>query len=121
MADAGHYFSGDLQLGASGDLLVATGALESQQRVLRRLLTNRGDYLWQPEYGAGLPAQIGQPLDEAEMDSLIRSQMFLEQSVVQNPPPQIVTTSIPNGIDVQIQYVEADSRQPATLSFSVTP
>jgi hypothetical protein len=121
MADAGHYFSGDLQVGATGDLLVATSVLESQQRILRRLLTNQGDYIWQPGYGAGLPARIGQPLNEAEMDSLIKSQMYLEQSVVQNPAPQVITTPIPNGLDVQIQYVEADSSQPTTLSFDVTP
>lgn len=121
MADAAHYFSGDLQLGANGDLLVASSLLESQQRILRRLLTNVNDYIWQPEYGAGLPARIGLPMNEAEMDSLIRSQMLLEQSVVQNPAPQIIITQIPNGIDVQIQYVEADSQQPTTLSFSVTP
>lgn len=119
--DAGHFFSGDLQLGATGDLLVADGVLESQQRILRRLLTNPQDYIWQPAYGAGLPRQIGLPLNEPQMDALIRSQMFMEQSVVQNPAPQINTTSIPNGIDVQIQYVEADSSQPVTLSFDVTP
>ena len=121
MADIGHFFSGDLQLGATGDLLVADSVLESQQRILRRLLTNQQDYIWQPGYGAGLPGKIGSTLQEAELDALIRSQMFLEQSVIQNPAPQIITTSIPNGIDVQIQYVEADSSQPATLSFDVTP
>jgi hypothetical protein len=119
--DAGHFFSGDLQVGATGDLLVASSVLESQQRILRRLLTNQGDYIWQPGYGAGLPAQIGLPLNEPEMDALITTQMYQEQSVVQNPAPQIITTTIPNGIDVQIQYVEADSALPATLSFDVTP
>ena len=119
--DAGHYFSGDLQVSATGDLLSVSSTLESQQRILRRLLTNQKDYIWQPDYGAGLPVQIGMPLNEAEMDSLIKSQMYLEQSVVQNPAPQIITTSIPNGIDVQIQYVEADSTKPTVLSFSVTP
>lgn len=121
MADAGHYFSSDLHLGATGDLLVADGVLESRQRILRRLLTNPRDYIWQPEYGAGLPGKIGLPLDRAELDTLIRSQMYLEESVVQNPAPQITTTPIPNGIDVQVQYVEADSSQSATLSFDVTP
>lgn len=133
MADAAHYFSGDLQVDATGDLLVADSVLESQQRILRRLLTNptqydangnvlaSGDYIWQPGYGAGLPAQIGLPLNEPELDALITTQMFLEQSVVQSPAPQVITDLIPNGIKVQIQYVEADSAQPATLSFDVTP
>lgn len=119
--DASHYFSGDLQLGATGDVLIADGSLESQQRILRRLLTNPRDYIWQPGYGAGLPAKIGQPLNEPEMDTLIRSQMFLEESVSQNPAPQIITREIPSGIDVQILYVERESSQPTTLSFEVTP
>jgi hypothetical protein len=119
--DAGHYFSGDLQLGATGDLLVADGLLESNQRILRRLLTNQGDYIWQADYGAGLPARIGSTIDESEMNSLISSQMFLEASVVQNPPPQITTDAIENGLDVHIGYVDSESSQPVTLSFQVTP
>ncbi len=47
--------------------------------------------------------------------------MYFEQSIVQNPQPQINTASIPNRISVQIQYVEIDSAQPATLTFDVTP
>jgi hypothetical protein len=121
MADAGHYFSGDLQLGATGDLLAVDGLLESNQRILRRLLTNKKDYIWQPGYGAGLPSRVGQPLNEPEMDSLIRSQMYLEESVSQNPAPQILTDPIANGIDVQISYVELETSKPATLSFQVTP
>jgi hypothetical protein len=121
MADAGHYFGGDLQLGATGDLLVADGLLESNQRVLRRLLTNQGDYIWQPGYGAGLPGRIGGTLNEPEMDSLITSQMYQEQSVSQNPAPQIVVNPIANGFDTQISYVEVGSNTPTTLSFQVTP
>lgn len=121
MPDIAHYFSGDLALSATGDLLVADGALESQQRILRRLLTNLQDYLWQPEYGAGLPAFIGQPLDAAELTSLIRAQMYQEASVQQNPEPQISFKLIENGIYVQIQYVEAETGQTVPLTFTVQP
>src|SRR5579885_814759 len=98
MADAGHYWSTDLLTGATGDLQVVDGVLESQQRILRRLLTNPGDYLWQPDYGAGLPAKIGQPLDLTALTVLIRSQMYLEASVSQDPEPQVIVTPIPDGI-----------------------
>ena len=118
--DAGHYFSGDLQVGATGDLLVADGILESNQHILRRLNTNQGDYMWEPGYGAGLPAKIGSPFNEPEIDSLIRSQMYLEQSVSQNPAPQILTKPIANGFYVQIGYAEVESSQSSTLSFQVT-
>ncbi len=121
MADAGHDFSGDLMLSATGDLLVVDGLLESNQRILRRLLTNQGDYIWQPTYGAGLAALIGQPLNEPETNSLITSQMYLEDSVSQSPAPQINTSTIPNGLNVNIGYVEVESNQATTLSFQVTP
>lgn len=120
MADIGHYFSGDLQVGATGDLLVADSFLESNQRILRRLLTNQGDYLWQPKYGAGLPKRIGMPRDDAETTSLVTSQMYLEDSVSQNPAPQVLASPIANGLNMQIQYVEKESSQPVTLSFQVS-
>jgi hypothetical protein len=121
MADTGHYFGGDLQLSATGDLLAVESILESNQRVLRRLLTNAGDYIWQLAYGAGLPKRIGSTINISETNSLVASQMFLEQSVVQNPAPQIATTPIANGLEIDITYVEQDSGAPQTLSFDVSP
>ena len=119
--DIGHYFSSDLQLGATGDLLVADGALESQQRVLRRLLTNPRDYLWEPLYGAGLPGYIGQPLDRSAVAALITSQMYLESDVSHDPQPQVALQQIPNGISCQITYTSADTGRPVLLNFDVTP
>jgi hypothetical protein len=121
MADAAHYFGGDLQSSAAGDLLPATSVLECNQRILRRLLTNKTDYIWQPGYGAGLPARVGSTIDESEMESLIASQMYLETAVVQNPAPQITTSDIANGLQVDITYMEQDQTSPVTLSFDVTP
>ena len=34
-------------ISSSGDISVVSGPLLGQQRVLRRLLTNPGDYIWQ--------------------------------------------------------------------------
>jgi len=120
MTDAAQYFSQDLALGATGGLQIADRVLLSQQRILRRLMTNPGDYIWEPNYGAGLPRQIGSKIDVTAITALIRSQMYLESSVQQQPEPQITVTTIPNGIFVQIQYVEVDSGLPANLSFDVT-
>jgi hypothetical protein len=111
--DAYHYFSGDLQLGSDGDLQTVDSVEESQQRILRRLLTNPGDYIWHPNYGAGLPAQIGQVTDNVAIESLITTQMYLEASVVQNPAPQVDFNTFFGGITASIRYVESDrtSRQ----------
>ena len=121
MTDAFLYFGSDLSLSATGDLLLADGLDESTQRVLRRLLTNPGDYLWQPEYGAGLPSYIGKPLDQAGLTALIKAQMYLEADVSHDPEPQVAVQPIPNGISVQISYMSVDTGQPAYLSFDVTP
>ena len=131
--DAYHYWGGDLNLSATGGLLLADSVELSKQAVLRRLLTNpaqsdtngnvtvAGDYLWQPEYGAGLPSYIGQNLDIPALTALIRAQMYLEASVLHDPEPVITIQQIANGISVQISYTETDSNNPAYLSFNVTP
>jgi phage baseplate assembly protein W len=121
MTDCYGYFGSDLTLSATSDLLTADGVDESQQRVLRRLLTNQNDYLWEPLYGAGLPGYIGQPFDQAAITALIKSQMYLESDVSHDPEPQISLTPIPNGISAQIVYTSIDTGLPVLLSFDVTP
>jgi hypothetical protein len=120
MADCFHYIGSDLQFGSNGDLQTVDSVQESQQRILRRLLTNPEDYIWQPTYGAGLPAQIGQVTDQAAVESLITTKMYLETSVVQNPQPQVDFDFFLNGINCSIRYIESDSNLPTTLSFSAT-
>lgn len=120
MDDVWHDYSGDLVISANGDLLTATSVDESRQRVLRRLYTNLQDYIWNPTYGAGLPAKIGDPFDVATISAIVTAQMYLEESVVRNPPPVIQVSSFPNGMFVDIRYTEADSGLPTTLAFPVT-
>jgi hypothetical protein len=121
MSDAYHNYNQDLVASANGDLLTANSLLESEQRVLGRLMTNPADYIWQPTYGAGLPAKIGDPFDVATIESIVQSQMYLEDSVVRTPAPDVEVASFPNGMYVDISYTEADSNQDAVLSFPVTP
>lgn len=119
MSEVFHYYGSDLSLSATGDLLLADAVEGSKQRVIRRLLTCRHDYIWQPDYGAGLPGYIGAVLDEAELSALIRAQMYQEGSVGHDPEPAITLRAIPNGVAAQIRYDVGD--QPASLNFSVTP
>lgn len=120
MSDLFHVFSGDLSASATGDLLTSDALAEANQRVLRRLLTNPGDYLWHPEYGAGLPARIGTVLDTDEITGLIRTQMLLEEGVAQDPEPQITLTPIPNGAKVSIRFA-LTTGQESLLNFTVAP
>ena len=47
-------WGGDLSVGPGGDISVAPVEAEVEQRIIRRLLTNTGDYIWHISYGAGL-------------------------------------------------------------------
>ena len=119
--DAFHYWGNDLNVSATGGLLLADGLEQSKQRILRRLLTNPGDYIWELDYGAGLPSCIGQTLNVPELTALIRSQMYLEASVSHEPEPDVAVQTMPNGIAVQITYTDIETGQSVPLYFDVTP
>lgn len=120
--DINHNFGGDIQPSSNGDLGTVSGSQRSKQRVLRRLLTAINGYVWHTDYGAGIPSYIGQPLNESLFDkinSLIKSQISLEQSVAQNPPPVIILQTISGGLFCQINYYLNPTQQPITLNFNL--
>jgi len=120
MADLWHQFGSDLMVGATGDMAAATGALAGQQRVLRRLLTNPGDYIWQPGYGAGLGQFVGSPASAAQIRAVVRSQIFKEAAVARTPEPIVDVTADASGtVYVYLRYADAASGTTQILSFSV--
>ena len=122
MTDAFHYFGSDLSLSATGDLLTADGLDESQQRVLRRLLTNQQDYLWQPTYGAGLPSYIGLPLDQAALSALIKSPDVSGSRRVARPRAAGHPAADPQRhLGADHLHQRRAPAQPVLLSFDVTP
>ena len=124
MTDISQQWGSDLSLSPTGDLAMTSGAALGQQRVLRRLLTNPGDYIWQLDYGAGLARFIGQPINPLQIRAIVRSQIFKEAAVARQPEPVIDVQLAPGGgtgaVYVYIRYVDADSDQTQLLSFSVT-
>lgn len=124
MTDISHQWGSDLSVGPTGDLAMVSGAQLGQQRVLRRLLTNPGDYIWQMDYGAGLARFIGQPGNELKIRAVIRSQIFKEAVVARTPEPVIDVQVSPGGapgtVYVYIRYVDLPSGQTQILSFSVS-
>ena len=121
MADISQIFDQDIEVSAVGDIATVDGTALGQQRVMRRLLTNPGDYIWQPGYGAGLPALVGQPVDPGRVEALVRSQIFLESSVATTPEPVISVQSFPDGsLYLDIRYVDSNTAQTQSLSFSVS-
>lgn len=120
MADANHTFGSDLVLGANGDLSTVTGVQLGQQRILRRLLTNPGDYIWEAEYGGGLGALVGQNVDPQQVIAVIQAQLGLEQGIAQFPAPVVTVQPIQNGMYIEVDYTSTVTNQPTTLAFSVT-
>ena len=124
LSDMNHYFSSDLTASNKGSLATCDTTVRGKQRVLRRLLTNPGDYIFHPDYGAGLPQWIGRTADLAKMRALIRGQMLLEDAVQQNPEPTVNVAPIANasggGFAVSIAYQDSATGNPISLNFNVT-
>lgn len=111
----------DLALSFTGDLLTTFGTQLSEQLVIRRLLTATASYIWSPTYGAGIPAFVGQALSTdlyEQIKSVVRANIFLEASVSQVPPPEILLQIIQGGIFGQINYTVAPLQQPIVLTFN---
>lgn len=118
MVDVWHHFGGDLAVSPTGDIAVASGPTATQQRVLRRLLTNVGDYVWQMSYGAGLGSLVGQPSASQRIQGLIRGQIFGEAAVARTPEPAIDVRADQSGlVTVQIRYADAETGTTELLSF----
>jgi phage baseplate assembly protein W len=88
---------------------------------LRRLLTAPGSYFWQPDYGGGLPACVGQNPSADALIAVIRNQLALEAAVAPQPAPVITLAPITNGVVVSITYVDAVSGGQAAVTFNVNP
>lgn len=120
MPDIAQLWGQDLQVSATGDILAAQGTNLGTQRVLRRLLTNPGEYIWQPDYGAGLRRFIGQTTNVAAIKAVIRSQIFKEAVVARIPEPSIDVSTYPNGtVYVFLRYSDAQTGATQVLEFAV--
>lgn len=120
--DADHNWGGDLSLSATGDIQLSSGSDLSNQRILRRLFTPPGSYIWHPQYGAGIQQFVGQPLSDTTYDQTqmtITSNIFEESTVSQTPPPVIKFQTIQKGLFVGISYTMAVTLQQTVLNFQV--
>lgn len=119
MPDLAHLWGSDLSLSPTGDIATADTPLVTQQRVLRRLLTNPGDDIWSPEYGAGLSRFIGQPGSIPGIRAAIRGQIFKEAAVSHMPEPAIdVAATAAGRFYVHVRYADAATGGTQTLSFT---
>lgn len=120
MPDLSHEFGADLLAGPTGDIALAEGLALGRQRVLRRLLTNPGDYIWEPGYGAGLGRFVGSPAAPERIRAVVRSQIFRERAVARSPEPVVEVRADDAGrVFVAIRYADADSGETQALNFRV--
>jgi phage baseplate assembly protein W len=115
MGDISHVYGADIDLSASGDFLYVTD--ETQQHVVKRLLTAVGADLWNLTYGAGLGQFVGAPVNLPAITNAILSQIFQEESVAQLPNPTV--TAVQNGavIIVTITYADATTGKSQILTL----
>jgi hypothetical protein len=119
MPDINHLWGNDLAFSPTGDLATADVPTLTQQRVLRRLLTNPGDYIWALDYGAGLASFVGQPGAASAIGAAIRGQIFKEAAVAQTPEPIIELQPDPSGsIYVHVRYADAATATTQTVAFT---
>jgi hypothetical protein len=120
MADLALLFGGDLTVSATGDLALADGPALTVQRVLRRLLTNGGDYIWQLTYGAGLGQFVGQPGAPGVIAGVALAQMNLEAAVAATPAPVVSASQSDSGdVTLSIQYADATTGETSQLTFTI--
>ena len=122
--DIGHRWGADLDVSPTGDLGIVEGAPAATQRILRRLLTNLGDYIWNPTYGAGLTQFVGIPTQSRQIAAIVRSQMLQEAGVARLPTPEI-TVANPEGLGVgtfelSIRYTDASTGRPNVISVPIS-
>lgn len=122
--DIGHQWGGDLDVGPGGDLAVAVGSQAVKQRILRRLLTNPKTYIWNLNYGAGLPGFIGTTAARGQIEAIVRSQVMLEAAVARYPGTEITVSDL-NGpgvgaLEVSVRYTEVPNGRQNLVSIPIT-
>ena len=87
-------WGGDLTLSPAGDLAAVPVEIEAQQRIIRRLLTNPGSYIWHLDYGAGLGRQIGKPYVARSVENTVIDHLRRESLVSARSPPSVQISGV---------------------------
>jgi hypothetical protein len=120
--DTSQYFNSDWELDSRNDLLRAYQPTEGNQRIIRRLLTAPGQYVWHPTYGAGVGAFIGKGLSDKDANKLkatINAQIYQEPFVAQSPPAKITLQRSDNGLLCVIQYYNLVKEDYEVVNFTI--
>ncbi len=105
MADYSLPWGGDLSLSPTAGLALFDGAALTEQRLIRRLLTNPGDDPWNTTYGGGLGRFVGQPVNVPALTALISDQALLEATVASVTSVTVVQDGL-GSVSATIVYVD---------------
>ena len=123
----------DFQIAPNGGLVQANGWDEVRQLVVRAVLTNPRtllpsgeivppDYVYEPNFGAGLGLYVGQDMNQTQITALagsITTQVLALPQVDATKPPTISFTRLPNsGMLVQVT-VYLNTGQVGTVTLKV--
>lgn len=120
MPDVAQLWGNDLQLTPSGDVFMCDGDELTKERIIRRLMTLGGSYLWHQTYGAGVPQRIGDVLNTDLIKGVVTAQVRKEGTVAATPAPQITVIPILNGVSVWIKYWSSITGQQVALTFDAS-
>lgn len=119
MSCLSHEWGGDLELDASGGLKIASNHDGIRQRLLRRLMTPQNGYIWQPDYGAGLPERVGSITTQEELYAIARAQCALEDGIDQTQPVTVTLNENGNGgYSCLIAYTDAQTNSVQALALT---
>jgi phage baseplate assembly protein W len=122
MTDFSLEWSGDLILTVpKGGITLVSDADLTRQRLIRRLLTNPGDYIFDTNYGAGLGRFIGSPINVNDISGLVNEQALLENTV-----DEVISVTVNSDnigyVNCTIIYTDkSDTGIQQILSLTVTP
>lgn len=88
------------------DVDPVTAREELIQRIIYRLLTNPGEWLAFPDYGAGLRLKVNETITPqliGELKSTIRQQLLKEPDVQRTPAPEVNIGTINDGLLITIK------------------
>ena len=121
MIDIYHWIGSDLQKSASGGIQETNGVELSRQRIARRLITNPGDYVFHPEYGAGIPRYIGKLASINEIKAVVLGQVLLESTVSKATQPivNVSQVSATGTVTINVTYTYAETGELATVTVTV--
>jgi phage baseplate assembly protein W len=125
-------FGEDLALGGSSDVAFlgsrefdfnfVSGLDELTQRVVRRILTTKGEWVVFPDYGTYVRKYLHEPITKSaalDIRGQIKSQIAQEPDVATTPTPEVTFDIQPNGqFIVSIRFYTKDLQ---LISFAFKP